>query len=76
VTPPSTLNEACERLAGWVHVTARDPGDIITSADGEYLLRSDLVAVLAHCGWNVTAEQARLDFEPAPMDQPMLGGES
>lgn len=60
---PPTIREACERVAAWLH--ADDDSDVP-------LFRSDLTALVAHCGWGMPAEQAR-NILPV-VDEPMFDG--
>jgi len=73
---PPTLDQACERVAAFAAEWKSDerlevglPG--CDCGCGRYeieLHRSDLVALLAAVGWDVTAEQARTE----PVDEPLF----
>lgn len=74
------LEEACERISAWLATGVHTQGvhtqpEVIAHYDGATLRRSDLVALVAHCGWNVDAEHARVDDSPAPVaDVDMFAG--
>lgn len=67
------IDEACERISAWLAEDMEtssvpgEPDDVIFPLEVAILYRRDLVALVTHCGWNVTSDQVRVDTPVEPV---------